>query len=451
MIFKQFRFVCVVRILFISGTVLLFTYLLSRTSHYAVTIFVGGLIVYQIYALIHYVEKTNRYVQRFLDAIRYGDFSQSFGDMKLGSSFNELKTAFQDVLDKFKKARTEKEEQYRYLQTIIQHVGIGLLTFQSNGEIELMNSSAKRLLNRSQLKNIKSLESWSPELVHIFFQIKPGEKTIVKVENPNEVLQLMIYATVFILQGRQLKLISIQNIQSELEEKEMEAWQNLIRILTHEIMNSITPIASMSATANDMLVKLPVKKNEKEEIDCESMNDIRSAIQTIQKRSQGLLRFVNSYRELTRIPKPNFQIFPVSNLFDRIRQLINTQIRDKNILFRTHIEPHSLELTADPELIEQVLINLLLNAIYAVQDRSDACINLSAQNDERGHILIHVTDNGPGIIEEVQEKIFIPFFTTKKEGSGIGLSLSRQIMWLHRGSIAVHSNPNIETTFTLRF
>ena len=450
MIFKQFRFVCVVRVLFISATVLLFFYLLSRTSYYAVSVFIGGLIAYQIYALIRYVENTNRYVQRFLDTIRYDDFSQSFGDMKLGSSFHELKTAFQDVLDRFKKARTEKEEQYRYLQTVIQHVGIGLLTFQSDGEIELMNSAAKRLLNRAQLKNIKFLESWSPELVHTFFQIKAGEKAVVKVENPNEILQLMIYATVFILQGRQFKLVSIQNIQSELEEKEMEAWQNLIRVLTHEIMNSITPIASMSATANDMLAKSSEKKGEKKS-DCESMNDIRSAVQTIQKRSQGLLHFVNSYRELTRIPKPNFQIFPISTLFDRVQQLINIQIKDKNIHFRTIVEPETLELTADLELIEQVLINLLFNAIHAVQDRSDARIGLSAQNDERGQIIIQITDNGPGIIEEAQEKIFIPFYTTKKEGSGIGLSLSRQIMRLHRGSITVRSNPNIETTFTLRF
>ncbi len=451
MIFKQFRFVCVVRVLFISGTVLLLGYILTRTSYYAVAILIGFLMIYQIYALIHYVEKTNQYVQRFLDAIRYDDFSQSFGDIKLGTSFLELKIAFQDVLDKFKKARSEKEEQYRYLQTVIQHVGIGLLSFQSNGEIELINNATKRLFNRAQLKNIRSLESWSPELVQTFFQIKSGEKAIVKVENPNEVLQLMVYATVFILRGRQCKLISVQNIQSELEEKEMEAWQNLIRVLTHEIMNSITPIASMSATANDMLAMLSLGKKGVEKTNRENIHDIHSAVQTIEKRSQGLLHFVNAYRELTRIPKPNFQIFPISSLFDRIQQLINAQIKDEHIRFNTHVEPETLELTADPELIEQVLINLLFNAIYAVQDHSDARIDLSAQNDERGRVLIQVTDNGPGILDEVQEKIFIPFFTTKKEGSGIGLSLSRQIMRLHRGSITVHSAPNIKTVFTLKF
>ncbi|MBN2030321.1 GHKL domain-containing protein [bacterium] len=451
MIFKQFRLFCVVRVLFISGTVLLFTYLLSSTSYYAVYVFVGCLIVYQIYALIHYVEKTNRYVQRFLDAIRYDDFSQSFGNMKSGSSFYELRIAFQEVLNKFKKTRAEKEEQYRYLQTVIQHIGIGLLSFQSNGEIELINNAVKRLLNKPQLKNIKTLESWSPELVDTFFKIKTGEKAIVKVEDHSEVLQLMVYATTFIIGGRECKLISIQNIQSELEEKEMEAWQNLIRVLTHEIMNSITPIASMSATVNDMLTKLSAEEKGKEKIQFESIDDIHSAVQTIQKRSQGLLHFVNAYRELTRIPKPDFQIFPISNLFDRVEQLINTQIKNKHIDFNVDVEPETLECTADPELIEQVLINLLLNAIYAVENRPGARIDLSAQNDESGRIIIRVADNGPGIVEEVQEKIFIPFFTTKKKGSGIGLSLSRQIMRLHRGSISVHSDPNVKTVFTLRF
>ncbi len=451
MIFKQFRFVCVVRVLFIFGTVLLFAYLVSNTSYYAIYVFVGCLIIYQIYALIRYVEKTNRYVQRFLDVIRYDDFSQSFGDMRSGASFYELKIAFQDVLDKFKTARAEKEEQYRYLQTVIQHIGIGLISFQSNGEVELINNAARRLLNKPQLKNIKTLESWSSELVQTFFQIKSGEKTIVKVEHANEILQLMIYATVFILRGRQCKLISIQNIQSELEEKEMEAWQNLIRVLTHEIMNSITPIASMSATANDMLTKLSTERKKEDKLHVESIHDIHSAVQTIQKRSEGLLHFVNAYRELTRIPKPDFQIFAVSNLFDRVEQLINTQIKDKHIDFIVNVAPKTLECTADPELIEQVLINLLLNAIYAVENRPGGRIDLSAQNDESGRTIIQVTDNGPGIVNEVQEKIFIPFFTTKKKGSGIGLSLSRQIMRLHRGSITVRSNPHIETTFTLRF
>jgi signal transduction histidine kinase len=264
-------------------------------------------------------------------------------------------------------------------------------------------------------------------------------------------VQLAVYAAEFKLREQKLTLVSIQNIQSELEEKEMEAWQNLIRVLTHEIMNSVTPIASLTATVNDLLT--PPSGNQKpgEETSAEAMDDIRGALQTIQKRSEGLLHFVDAYRKLTRIPKPQFQIFSITELFARVGQLMRVQMSGKPIHFHTKVEPESLELTADPELIEQVLINLLLNAIQAVEDQKDARIELAARMDQRGRTIIPVADNGPGIIAEALEKIFIPFFTTKQDGSGIGLSLCRQIMRLHSGTISVHSQPNVETIFTLRF
>jgi signal transduction histidine kinase len=226
----------------------------------------------------------------------------------------------------------------------------------------------------------------------------------------------------------------------------MEAWQNLIRVLTHEIMNSVTPVASLASTANDLLTAQ--KEGRPQE---ETLNDVRDAVRTIQKRSQGLLHFVDAYRKLTRIPKPDFQIFPVAELFGRVQSLMRAEMERRSIHFLSQVEPKTLELTADPELIEQVMINLLLNAIQALEGRPDATVGLMARMDERGRVLVQVTDNGPGILDEAQEKIFIPFFTTRQDGSGIGLSLSRQIMRLHRGTISVQSTPNVETVFTLRF
>jgi signal transduction histidine kinase len=244
-------------------------------------------------------------------------------------------------------------------------------------------------------------------------------------------------------------LVAMQNIQFELEEEEMKSWQNLIRVLTHEIMNSITPIASLASTAFGLL-----KDNQECEVPetvNEVMGDVREAVDTIEKRSKGLLTFIENYRKLTRIPKPDFKIVPVKDLFERVEQLIKDQIELKSIRFATQIDPESLTITADAGLIEQVLINLCKNAVEAVDGGIRPKIKLKAETDGRGNSVIKVVDNGKGISEEVAEKIFIPFFTTKQQGSGIGLSLSRQIMRQHKGTLRVSSMPNERTVFKLRF
>ena len=448
MVYKRFRLHCITRVLLLGATIYLFIYLLIHTTYYATVLVVGVITCYQIYALIHYVDRTNRDLARFLESIQYSDFSQTFTAAGLGSSFDVLKSSFNRVLDDFRRARAEKEEHYRYLQTVVQHVGIGLISFQRNGDIELMNTAARRLLKITYpLSNIKSLERFNKPLVDTLFRLKPGERRSIRVQNNDEIMQLVIYATEFKLREQVLVLVSIQNIQSELEEKEMEAWQNLIRVLTHEIMNSVTPIASLASTAKDLLSDGQGSRTTTDE----TISDVRDAVGTIQKRSQGLIHFVDTYRKLTRIPKPEFQIIPVVELFERIGQLMQGEMDNKGIGFQMNIDPKSLELTADSELIEQVVINLLLNAIEAVQDQTDPRVELTSGMDDRGRCFIQVSDNGPGILEEVQEKIFIPFFTTKPEGSGIGLSFSRQVMRLHKGTISVQSKPNFKTVFALRF
>ena len=445
MVSKRFRAQCVGRVLLLTLTVGLGAFLFFRTAYHVTLLIVAGIAAYQTCALIRYVEKTNRDLTRFLEAVRGSDFSQTFTGGGLGTSFNELKAAFNEVLSAFRRARAEREEHYRYLQTVVQHVGIGLMAFQPDGDVELMNAAARRLLwTGPALRNIKSLEALSKPLVETLFRLGPGEKALVKVEDAGDLLHLAIYAAEFRLRERNFTLVSLHNIQSELEEKEMEAWQNLIRVLTHEIMNSVTPITSLAATAHGLLTV-----QTEERLPEETLNDIREAVQTIQRRGQGLLHFVDAYRRLTRIPKPDFQIFPVSGLFQRATSLMRAQI--ENIRFHTQVDPSSLELTADPDLIEQVLINLLRNAIQALESQPNARIDLVARMDERGRVVIHVKDNGPGILEEAQQRIFVPFFTTKRDGSGIGLSLSRQIMRLHRGTINVRSVPDAETDFILRF
>jgi two-component system, NtrC family, nitrogen regulation sensor histidine kinase NtrY len=408
--------------------------------------------VYQIVSLIRFLEKTNRRLSQFLQAIRYADFSQSFSIKGFGSSFKELNQAFTDVIEDFKKIRKEKEEQYQYLQTVVQHVGIALIAFYEDGEIELMNSAAKRLLNRPRLHRIQQMEKISAVLTQTIMNLKAAQHTTLKIHLNGDLMQLAIYSTQFMLHNRLITLVSIQNIRSQMEESEMEAWQKLIRVLTHEIMNSITPISSMAGSVKEILEEIQpefYKINNGNLLEC--YKDINSAVQTIQKRSEGLLQFVEAYRSLTRLPPPKFEEFSVNELFKRVEKLILENIKKQNINFHCQVMPEHLKLTADPALVEQILINLLKNAADAIKDCETAKIEVKSFIDEKNRTIIQVIDNGVGISEELQDKIFVPFFTTKKEGSGIGLSLSRQIMRLHKGSMYIQSQPGIGTNVNLVF
>ncbi len=409
-------------------------------------IIVGLLVVLQIYYLFNFVERTNREISKFLLSIKYSDFSQSFSDQGLGKSFKELSSSFGEVIKKFQKTRAEKEEQYRYLNTVTQHVGVGLLAFDEKGEVEFINHSAKQLLKIKFLKGISSLEKVQAGLSKVVLSLEPGKRKIIKLVDESDILQLIFHSTEFKMRGHKYKLVSIQNIHGELEDKEIEAWQKLIRVLTHEIMNSITPISSLASTVNDMLTNQVVNS-----LSDENISDIKSATSTIQKRSEGLIRFVNDYRSLTKIPKPNFQVIQVLEIFERINDLMESNFNNNNIRFSSKVSPTHLRLTCDPDLIEQVLINLVVNSTHALSGTERPEIILYAGIDTRGRPMIKVVDNGPGLSEDVMDKIFIPFFSTKPEGSGIGLSLSKQIIKSHGGTIGVQSKPHEETIFTIKF
>jgi signal transduction histidine kinase len=297
------------------------------------------------------------------------------------------------------------------------------------------------------------LKDFSPELVQKLLTIRHGENTLIRVQEKDELLQLAIYATKFKIHNRTILLTSIKNIQDELEEKEMESWQKLIRVLTHEIMNSITPISSLSSTITMILKDLSENLKEKDidADDIDTIKEVEGALETIHKRTDGLLHFVNTYRDLTRIPTPTFSIFQVSKLLNNIKGLHAEEIKAKNIKCSINIEPNSLELSADEKLIEQVIINLVKNAIQALDSTQNPEIQLNAFLNQRGRITIQIIDNGQGILPNVLDKIFIPFFTTKPKGSGIGLSLSKQILRLHGGNITAYSEPEKTTKFTLTF
>ncbi len=429
--------------------------IIHKETAYAISsIILAVLFLAQIIALIRFTEQTNIKLTQFFESIRHADFTSSFTDNELGKSFEGLNKEFNEVIVAFKKNKTEKEEHFNYLLTVIQHVSIGIIVFKKDGTVDVFNNAVKRLLRLPRLRNIKDLSVIEEQLPNKLKSMKAGNKALIKVFIADELLQLSIHATQFRMRGEEYTLVSFQDIAPELEQKEIESWQKLIRVLTHEIMNSITPISSLSETIDDIL------ENHKDdtpapEIYKEDMENVRQAISTIGNRSKGLLNFVEIYRNLTRIPKPNFRHFYVQDMFDRIMELLGPKFDENNIGTTIKIFPKDLKILADPDLIDQVLINLLLNAIDAVSEIKSGDIKpkitIVASVNLNNRTTVEIADNGNGIKQDLLDKIFMPFFTSKKKGSGIGLSLSRQIMQMHKGSITVRSKHDEGAVFTMIF
>lgn len=450
MVFKQFRYNIVFRVLLLTATCLAL-FITLNSSFTFTPILVAGLIIYQVWSMIRYVDRTNRELASFLESIRYSEFTRSFQIGNTGSSFDALNTAFNDVMKDFQQVRSEREEHFHYLQSIVQNIDVSILAYQRDGTVEMINPAAKKLFQISSLRNINKLRELSEQLANTLLSINPGENKLVKVQDEEDILQLAIYATEFKVKDKVILLTTIKNIQNVLEEQETAAWQKLIRVLTHEIMNSIAPISSLSATVENMLRPFTTGKKDAPEIDLETLSEIQGALRTINKRSTGLMNFVETYRSLTKIPEPNFAVVRMTDLIQRVCTLMKKEVQGSNIQLISSVEPESIELQVDEQMMEQVLINLVQNSMQALSGTKEGAIQLRGYYNKRGRPTIQVIDNGNGILSDVIDKIFIPFFTTKRSGSGIGLSLSRQILRLHGGTITAQSKPGEETIFTMTF
>lgn len=400
--------------------------------------------------LIAYGNTTNKKITRFLESIRYSDFSSTFTkDSKMGKSFREMNLSFNEVIDAFKKTRAEKEEQMLFLQIMIQHINTGILSFDSKGRIGVINGAAKQLLQIHQFKDIYDLGKLSADLLDKVLNLKPGGSFSISLRSD---LHLNVQSAAFKMDGNSWTLISFQNIKTELQKNELQAWQNLTKVLRHEIMNSMTPIASL-ANSLGIILEEDIRENNGGtlELDKESYMDLSEGLGTISKRSTGLVNFVNAYRDYTNIPQPILTNVSVKRLFDNCHVLMKEELSKSGIALSLQVNPSGLEIRADQELIQMILINLIKNAMEAMSQAENREIRLTAGLDMQSIPMIRVTDHGEGIVPEALERIFVPFFTTKKTGSGIGLAISRQIMNLHQGSLEVQSTPGKQTTFVLRF
>jgi len=402
----------------------------------------------QFVELYRFTSQTNRKLTRFLESIKYSDFISGFtSDNQLGKNFKELNEAFNEVLEAFRKARSEKEEHWQYLNTVVQQVRTGILSFDAQGDVQLINANARKFMGVTSISNLEELIDINPRLYKAIYDTEPGKSTLYKGGSD---LLLTIQATEMRMRGDIVKLVTLQNIQTELQKQELEAWQNLTRVLRHEIMNSITPISSLTSTLREILVYDLKKVNEHYELKNEGAQDLKEGLDTIESRSKGLIKFIDAYREYTSLPQPNFKVIKIRDLINKVESLMRNEIKKANIDLSISLNSDYLTIQADEEMIEQVLINLLKNAKEACSEIKNPKIEIHGGYADE-HIVIQISDNGPGIIPEAQDKVFVPFFSTKKTGSGIGLSLSRQIMQLHNGNLSLKSVPNVRTTFTMKF
>lgn len=394
------------------------------------------LILLQIYGIYYYLNRINRKLTLFLESIRYEDFSIRFSaDNQLGKSFRMLNHQFNEVLEAFRQTRAEKEANLKYIDTIIQHISIGVFSFDAEGRIELINPAAFRLLGIYRLRNISELKPVHPGLAELLTELSSGNKILYATRQEQ---QLSIQAATVRLQGRLIKLISIQNIHSELQKKELEAWQNLTKILRHEIMNSVTPIVSLIGTMKEIvdLDIAPTAGNG------EGIDDLREALLTVESRSKGIMNFVNAYRDYTTLPQPQFTQVNIKSLVSTVSSLFQADMKQADIHFQLEVDAENVEIHADISQLQMVLINLVKNAMDALEQTVNASIHMKVYLNNVQQVCIEITDNGPGIDTEAMNKIFIPFFTTKKTGSGIGLSLSQQIIQMHGGQLKVLSPGN---------
>jgi two-component system, NtrC family, nitrogen regulation sensor histidine kinase NtrY len=447
MAFKKFEWRILLRVLLLFATLSVASFLVVK-EWYIYLLLAAPVIIYQVVEFYRFHHKAHVELEQFVESVHYRDFSRYFDVKHAPVDIQPLRKGFNEINTTFKIISKEKETQYQYLQKILELVDTGILSYEEKtGEVVWMNESLKKMLQVPYLKTIYSLSKRDDELCKAIISLKPGDHKIATAHLERTSFKILLSATAFQTDGKIYKLIAFQNVNEALDETESKAWQKLLSVLTHEIMNSIAPISSLAETLKDRLQQSVGSLNN----ESGSVDDLEIGIETIKRRSEGLLKFAETYRNLNKITTPNLKKVYVRDVFENLLQLMQPTLEQKNIELETILKETDLTLEADTNLLEQVLINLVVNAIEAVKDKTGPRIVLTAYTTSNRKTVIKVADNGHGIPAEVLDKIFIPFFSTKKSGSGIGLSLCKQIMMLHKGNIQTQSVEGEGTAFLLQF
>lgn len=447
------RFIVGVAIrLFLAGAALAVVMWLAPRGGYAVGAMVAAIIFLLLVAeLWRYTSRTNREISRFLDAAANADFSQRFSYKSVGSGFDELGDAFTNIINRLRERSLGQETEVRKLRALIEHIPVPLLSLLANDSIELHNNAARRLFGPTQVGRLKDLRQFGGAFADAIAYAVPGERELAEFTVEGIEYQLTLAVTEITIAGDSQRLISLQDIQSELDTKQAESWQDLVSVLTHEIINSIAPVTSLAASAAEVVDIVVRKVQEGEPVD-EELDDLQAAVSIVARRSNSLTDFVDSYRQISRLAPAEKKRVGIHGLFDDVARLAMAECPDDQDIDLTYsVIPHELDVYADRDLIEPVLLNLLRNARQATCDEDEPKIEMTARMNRRGHVVIDVSDNGPGVPAENARKIFVPFFTTREGGSGVGLALARQVMIAHGGFVRVADNKGGGAVFQLTF
>ena len=449
MVSDRFQTGMALRVMLILSTALLLAYVAMRTDWYVSMALLALAVMGETLMLIQFAIRWSREVTRFLDAVAFDDASASFSGLSRDRVFGELGSAMDRVMEKLRLGRAEREEQAQYLKTLVNHVPVALIAIEREGKVTLLNFAARRLFEGSCTAT-SDFVRYGDAFATGLESLRAGDGQILRMERKTGGLQLKVAATDLAIAGQRRRLISLQNIENELTAHELTAWQTVIRVMAHEVMNSLTPVSSLAATAEGLVNQVAKGLPEDDERKA-LLNDATEALETMTRRSEGLLHFVQNQRRLTKRMVAKYERLRLERVFVRIKRLLDADLIARGVSLLTSVEPGTLELDADPELLDQALINLMRNAIEALRDATEGKIVLAASRDLDGRTVIQVIDNGPGIPLAQREKVFVPFFTTKRQGSGVGLTLARQIMMVHGGMIALTDTAGGGTTVTMRF